>query len=246
MSDLWHKDVPDEFIDRVFAVMAYCPQHQFLILTKRAERMLHYFRSEPQERILAEYGKIEYPRGSEVYVDIWSEHDNWLYDFAEGCWPLPNVILGVSVSTQKDADRSIPLLLQTPAAMRIVSIEPMLEYTNIIPYIGGRSYHCDCGWHETENEKLFLAGRDATCLDCGKECSIYPTLDAVICGCESGSKRRPFNEDWARRLRDECQAAGVPFYFKQSIQGGKLVKEPFLDGVQHLELPWVKPEEVTR
>ncbi len=263
-TDLFHESVPDEFIDRVFAVMALCPQHQFLILTKRAERMLHYFRSEPQERILAEYGKIEYPRGSEVYVDIWSEHDNWLYDFAEGCWPLPNVILGVSVSTQKDADRSIPLLLQTPAAMRIVSIEPQLEEIDISPWL-------DC------TDRISAVCRKAEWEPIPKEetMAALSSLDLCICGGESGKSARPMHPDWARSLRDQCQAVGCDFYFKQ---WGRFVpydeKAPLtlhcdyhcfadgqemntcprqkeaagnlLDGVRHDKLPWVQQKEIER
>lgn len=62
-----------------------------------------------------------------------------------------------------------------------------------------------------------------------------PALSLVICGCESGTHRRPFDEQWARDLKDQCVTANVPFFFKQSIQDGKLVKAPFLDGKQWLE-----------
>jgi protein gp37 len=89
MSDLFHEKVPDEWIDRIFAVMAKAPQHTFQILTKRPERMLEWVtRSRPV--------------------------------------PLPNVWLGVSVEDQETADVRIPLLLQTPTAVRWVSYEPAL------------------------------------------------------------------------------------------------------------------------
>jgi protein gp37 len=67
---------------------------------------------------------------------------------------------------------------------------------------------------------------------------VSPVLDLVIAGCESGPGRRPFELDWARSLRDQCAAAGVCFYFKQRELDGDIITEPFLDGRQHLELPW--------
>ena len=97
MSDLFHEDVPFEFIDDVFAVMAKCPQHTHLTLTKRPGRMLEYFNTSG-----ALWGRVIDP------------------------WPLPNVWLGVSVEDQKTADERIPLLLQMPAAVRWVSYEPAL------------------------------------------------------------------------------------------------------------------------
>lgn len=109
MSDLFHEDVPDEFIDRVFAVMALATQHTFQVLTKRAGRMAVYL-NQPL--------KIE---------DIYAQ---W-YGFSGGtleaeAWPLPNVWLGVSVEDQARADERIPHLLATPAAVRFLSCEPLL------------------------------------------------------------------------------------------------------------------------
>lgn len=98
MSDLFQDGVPFEFVDKVFAVMALCPQHTFQVLTKRARRMLEYVKS-----------RIESWPGSDEYGK-----------------PLPNVWLGVSVENQQYADERIPPLLQTPAAKRFVSYEPAL------------------------------------------------------------------------------------------------------------------------
>lgn len=95
MSDLFHEALPDEAIDRVFAVMADCPHLTFQILTKRPERMLKWFSSGLQM-------KVNPP------------------------WSDPNVWIGVSVEDQATADARIPLLLQTPAAIRFVSYEPAL------------------------------------------------------------------------------------------------------------------------
>lgn len=107
MSDLFHEGVPDAWIDRIVAVMARCPQHQFQVLTKRAQRQRDY---------LADPDVINRIIG--------------LLMTAEGCarfaWPLPNLWVGVSVEDQPRADERIPLLLQTPAAVRWISAEPML------------------------------------------------------------------------------------------------------------------------
>jgi len=106
-SDLFHENLPDDDIDRVFAVMARCPQHTFQILTKRAERMRAYF-ADPTARRAA-----------------WVRHADAETVHARG-WPLPNVWLGVSVDDQPRADARIPDLLATPATVRFLSCEPLL------------------------------------------------------------------------------------------------------------------------
>jgi protein gp37 len=98
MSDLFHENLSDEDIERVFAVMTACPRHTFQILTKRPARMREFV-------------------GQRVAAGVWwDDKTPW----------LPNVWLGVSVEDQQRADERIPLLLKTPAALRFVSVEPML------------------------------------------------------------------------------------------------------------------------
>lgn len=121
MSDLFHEDVPDAFIDRVFAVMALAPQHTFQILTKRAERMRDYISGWADMRGTIESVAIR--EGLEFYtiaspLEFESE--------VRRPWPLPNVWLGVSCENQEQADKRIPLLLKTPATVRWVSAEPLL------------------------------------------------------------------------------------------------------------------------
>lgn len=118
MSDLFHQKLSDEEIDRAFAVMALAGRHTFQILTKRPERMLAYL-----ERCggSARYWTTATPLG-------WSLQ--W-EDLSLVRFPLPNVWLGVSVEDQATADERIPLLLQTPAALRFVSYEPALEPVNL-------------------------------------------------------------------------------------------------------------------
>ncbi len=152
MSDLFHEGVPDEYIDEVFAVMAATPEHTYQILTKRPERMLKWSRvameSKPTVRC-NEYARFD--------DGLWCNSETQIQ------WPLPNVWLGVSVEDQKRVDERIPLLLQTPAAVRFLSVEPLLGPVDLFPWmplgrgleldwiiVGGESgpgaRPCDVGW----------------------------------------------------------------------------------------------------
>jgi protein gp37 len=108
MSDLFHPDVPFDFIDDVFAVMDCCPQHTFQILTKRPDRMAQYFAENRAWRV----GQLKYA------------YDSSDYDL--NGWPLENVWLGTSCEDQKTANERIPYLLLAPAAVRFLSCEPLL------------------------------------------------------------------------------------------------------------------------
>jgi protein gp37 len=113
-------------------------------------------------------------------------------------WPLPNLHLGVSVETQHWAHIRIPLLRSTPAAIRFISGEPLLGPLSLHRWLpNGRGE--GARWNP----------RPSTLSDAA------PTLDWVIAGGESGPGARPMHPDWARTLRDQCAAAGVPFLFKQ-------------------------------
>ena len=203
MGDLWHNSVPDEFIDQVFSIMHLASQHRFMILTKRAERMYHYMEGKPWSsnpadhasmRIACLAGKIKEGVTDPSYI-----------------WPLPNVMGMVTVENQETAAERIPWLLKTPFAMRGVSVEPMLgavDLENImVPEGFSRSDDTySLSWNT-------LTGWRATSPYSG--CDGNTTLDLVIAGGESGSGARPMHPDWARGLRNQCQAAGIPFFFKQ-------------------------------
>lgn len=172
MSDLFHDKVTDEYIARVFAVMALADHHTFQLLTKRHGRMRSLLNSHEFGMMFQEAWENEPgPDGPEAYSPP---------------WPLPNVWLGVSAEDQKRADLRIPALLDTPAAVRFVSAEPLL---------GPIDLHGD----PIGKDSVFWIGH----------------LDWVIVGGESGPGARPMHPDWARSLRDQCVAAGVPFLFKQ-------------------------------
>lgn len=117
MSDLFHAKVPFEFIDKVFAVMALCPQHTFQILTKRPERMAEYFNKGGVDiNAFTEAFRLA-PKGLKIGDGL---------NITDGKWLLPNVWLGTSCEDQAAADERIPHLLQCPAAVKFLSCEPLL------------------------------------------------------------------------------------------------------------------------
>jgi protein gp37 len=138
-----------------------------------------------------------------------------------GSWllELPNVWLGVSAENQKAADERIPILLQTPAAVRFVSVEPCLSAVDLTQWLA--RWHC-----ATCDANL----GQRICTVCGSEGHSLTALDWIIAGSESGPKRRRAEGEWFRSLRDQCQSVGMPFFLKQMAVDGKLVKMPELDG----------------
>ena len=117
----------------------------------------------------------------------------------------PNVWLGTTVENQTEADRRIPDLLATPAQVRFLSCEPLLGPVDLRAWIG--SYPI------LPASSTYVSGDGYERQDIGG--GIVDGLGWVICGGESGPGARPMHPDWARSLRDQCQAAGVPFFFKQ-------------------------------
>lgn len=229
MSDLFHEGVTDEMRDKIFAVMALCRQHVFQVLTKRPARMVEYFGGLLCGRISFAAARIieaNWPRLRVLPTGFrWSIEGPAMCRVSGGVgeyWPLPNVWLGVSVENQETADERIPLLLQTPAAVRFISAEPLLGPINLVEmentvcrfnplpvgYEGAITFYLDS-----------LRGCRSCVLDnCDtreEEDGWIPKIDWVICGGESGPWARPMHPDWARGLRDQCVAAGVPFFFKQ-------------------------------
>lgn len=223
MSDLFHEKLSDQDIEGVFAVMALAQRHTFQILTKRPERMRDWFSSRTG------------PRAMNVRGRAFTDHGR------DSCttWPLPNVWLGVSVEDQGTADERIPLLLDTPAAVRFVSYEPALGPVDFRSYLGA----CNCSVECEEGAGMHAGSCPAT----------RPRIDWVIAGSESGPGARPAELQWFRDARDQCAAAGVSFFFKQWVgdkysagevardrierRGRVKVSLPVLDGRQHMEWP---------
>lgn len=233
MSDLFHEDVPDEFIDQIFAVMGSCPWHTFQILTKRPDRMREWFNEKwqiPPEwsqrqlhqelqararalgitKMLPEF--TPQTKGEDRFDQVYAAYD-WMsltskafngdrFWTTEGRshllanpWPLQNVWLGVSVEDQAAADERIPLLLQTPAAVRWISAEPLLGPIDM------RDAQNDIG----EPRFSYLTKIDGT----------GPQIDWVVVGGESGPGARGCRVADVRSIVRQCRIAGVPVFVKQ-------------------------------
>jgi protein gp37 len=186
MGDLFHDDVHWSTIATIFDLMARTPKHTYLVLTKRPALMQAFL--------------------------AWYTPNSGVTSYR---WPFENVWIGTTVEDQEQADKRIPLLQGSPAAVRFVSIEPMLGPIDL-----------------------------------------HTAVDWVIVGGESGPGARPMYPKWVRGIRDQCQAAGTPWFFKQWgsakpdvlavpawERAGRDLDEPkgghILDGQTHHEWPEV-------
>ena len=224
MTDIFHPNYPADNRDELFAsIMADCifsngHGHTYIVLTKRAQAMAEYFSAGP-EVLLRRWGKAgngwiivgdgesesfeEYAEGQTI-----PQHGHEKYPSLrhEHLWPLPNLWLGVTVCNQSEADTKIPALLATPAAKRFVSLEPLLGAISLSYLQVGQNDDIDALrgiFHQADH---WNPDHDGT-----------PTgskLDWVIVGGETGPSSRPMHPDWVRSLRDQCQEAAVPFFFK--------------------------------
>ena len=230
MSDLFHEAVPDEFIFAVLGVAALTPHHTFQILTKRAERMhdlLTCFRGLEDAAVKSCVGNA-LSRIGILAVD----HVNWT-------WPLPNVWLGVSAEDQARLDERVPLLLQTPAAVRWVSAEPLLGPLDFAK-VRAESYRTlpdeppladmlinalsgqFCGaWHGRET-RMFPGDSKGPC------------LDWIVVGGESGPGARRCDVAWIRDIIRQCGEAGTAVFVKQ------LGARPISEGPFNVRQPGIR------
>jgi len=191
MGELFDPLVKAQWIDEVFTVMALSPQHSFLLLTKRPERM---------KEILSDgrfWGRVSARRLIAVQTARRSAKEVRLVTVPAMPWPLPNVTLGASVTNQADADERIPILLQTPAARRFISVEPMLADIRpslFNPHGGIRGIH---------------------------------ELDWVIVGALTGpgSRDRQPKPEWVQSVIDQCGAAEVPVFVKDNVRWPRKIQE---------------------
>ncbi len=187
MGDLFHADVRQDWHNQISDIIERCPQHTFLMLTKR-------------------------PRNISLVAG----------EFPDNVW------LGVSVSNQAEADEKIPQLLKIPAAVRWISYEPALGPLMIWKHVL-HSIRC-VGYRGIDPPAL------SSC-DCP-----YPRLDWVVAGCEKlkgGLPGRPMDIGWVRKIRDQCQDAGVPVYMKQMAVGNKVTSdmEQFPEDLRIRQMP---------
>jgi protein gp37 len=171
MSDLFHESLSGDAIADVFYIMGDARRHTFQVLTKRPARMRDFVRDLVQQERVEKFSNL---------------------------WPLRNVWLGVSVEDQKTVDERIPLLLDTPAALRFVSYEPALGPVSFAQAL-------------TFNRPEDIHPEDTG----GRMLAAMRGIDWLIVGGESGPGARPFDVAWARSVIAECRAAGVPCFVKQ-------------------------------
>lgn len=230
-GDMFHPSVPDEWIDRCFAVMALTPQHIHQVLTKRADRMRAYFTTplnslfntrlslmqDAAYRIMATFngpwneGRAMRAREAVKVALKWTDSRTNV--------GFHNVWLGVSVEDQKRARERIPDLLATPAAVRWLSCEPLLDVIDLESAWHGESAldsECwgDCAWCKNGHPPLWNCQRESW-KQYEPGAIQRSGIDWVVVGGESGPGARPMDVDAARSLRDQCADAGVPFFFKQ-------------------------------
>lgn len=216
MGDLFHEDVPFQFIATVFGVMANNSQNIYIVLTKRPQRMKEFFDwlfSNAAKYYARGYRTVPYDddRINVLIMNIASEYGINL-DFMRQ-WPLFNVWLGVTAENQQRADERIPILLQIPAAVRFVSVEPMLGPVDLTKINQGSDSWINAltgdwiGYHHYGGAKTVKES--------------WPKLDWCIVGGETGPGARPMHPDWVRSLRDQCQASGTKFFFKSWGEWGR-------------------------
>jgi len=193
MGDLFHKNVPWEYIAAIHGLIAFNQQHNFLILTKRHERMAEFY---------SRFHNGNYTSNLNWWMNEACSHlpEEATYGIRSRprpqSLPLPNLWSGVTCENQQRADERILILLQIPAAVYFVSHEPglgMITYPKEFLALGNRAW--------------------------------------LINGGESGPRARPMHPDIPRHDRDQCQAAGVPFFFKQWGEYAGLYSYPVGSGV---------------
>lgn len=223
-GDLFDPAIADEQIAAVFGVMAACPQHRFLVLTKRAERMAAWFQCAKMVafRSVADgCGKLT-PVGECLVAASVHLGDTWRTHATRGDWPLRNVWIGVSVTNQADADERIPHLLRCPAAVRWLSVEPLLGPLNLTPWID----YCD-----RRDVHGIVRNEAGQCSRCDAYCGVSWVAAGAMSGRLSTRTMGLDAEEWAMGLRDQCAAAGVAFAWKSPTGF------PPLDGVVHDSMP---------
>lgn len=222
-GDLFAEGALDQWIDKVFAVMALSRHHIFHVLTKRPDRMRAYVKS-----------RIE----TGEWLG-WTRPDDGggIFDVMTATWErcFAHVWLGVSVEDQRRADERIPILLDTPAAVRWISAEPLLGQVDLtsVAYtetalmshrvdVLRAGYWNKAGWIAFGPAAQIGEPRGGFTNHSGMN-----RLDWVVVGGESGPGARvwPGFEDAARSIRDQCAAAGVPFFMKQ-MQGARKASMP--------------------
>jgi len=196
MSDPGHENVKREWLDRIFAVMAIAHEHQFLLLSKRPENVKTYIENLTASR-LYEAAKYFW-KESAIPKRLWRPLPLLRHYFDILEFPIKNIWIGTSVENQDVADRILDVK-NTPARIRFVSCEPLLERVDLRKYLG-------------------ICVGCQTCEFRGDHRIGKPMVNWVICGGESAQKAsdaRVCHLDWLRSIVLQCQIANVPVSVKQ-------------------------------
>ena len=239
MTDAFGEWVPDWMLDRMFAVFALRPDLVFQVLTKRPERMRAYLSALDIQGYLLRQARSQLDADGCLSDQVWkglkatltdeqttwikavasTRHMSWLAvirDFGieppRASGPLPNVWLGVSVENQAAAAKRIPRLLETPAAVRFLSCEPLLDSVNTRHVQRRDGWEIDAliGEYSFEHDGRIPEHQRGVQIESGG-----PHIDWVIVGGESGPGARPCDLFWIRGIVGQCKAAGVPVFVKQ-------------------------------
>jgi protein gp37 len=216
MSDIFHANVKDEWLDKIFAVMAIANQHTFQVLTKRPFRMKKYLDGITGYRLyqalLSCYWEdADFPRH---ILRKYPTQEAFLELFENLGLPdrsIPNIWLGTSVENQKAADDRIPSLLQTPAAVRFLSCEPLLESIDLRKYLGLCSGCQTCEFHGGHRISKSMLGW-------------------IIAGGESGSGARPCHVDSIRSIVRQCKLSETAVFVKQ-LGSTPIESNPYIAGI---------------
>lgn len=191
ISDTFHEAIPDSFLIKMYAVMALTPQHIYILLTKRPERLPELRNRE------CSWGDVIQTEAEELR----RRHSRLNLSYYDGTWPIQNLWLGTSAENQYWANIRIPILLSCAAVVHFASLEPLLGPIDLtsLKQTSGDVINGLYGWHKA------------------KTLERVEGLDQVIVGGESGNTRkiRPMHPEWARDLRDQTKAAGKAFFMKQ-------------------------------
>lgn len=194
-SDWLDNKVPIEWLVDLLDLIRRTPHLDWLLLTKRIGNWRKRLQEAATYRLAVLLADTSDPMRDALYQWIRA----WLDDH-----PPSNVWLGETIVNQEEADRDIIKLLRTPAAVRFLSMEPLLGPVNIA-----------CIDLDGHSEIYPLRGTTGCQDDDGEPVADLPAIDWVIVGGESGHKARPMLPCWATGIRDQCEAAGVSFFFKQ-------------------------------
>lgn len=192
LADWLDEEVPGPWLARLLELIHQTPNLDWLLLTKRP----HNWRARMSAAMISLGNRLP----------VRNMVESWTYGF-----PPENVWIGTTVENQARAEERVPTLLKIPAVVRFLSCEPLLGAVDLRPYLhrSASTKMCPlCGFSTNREE-------ETTCPNDGATMGPDIAVDWVIAGGESGPGARPMHPDWARSLRDQCQAAGVAFLFKQ-------------------------------